>query len=97
MSLSGWQVQAMWEADAAAEWERLNAPDPAEKYLKEAAGDMGKAIDLMDKAENFMVDAISDLDGLPMADKVSSMLDALMDLRIDIRVLKEKYERGERE
>ena len=30
-------VDAMWEADAAAEWERLNAPDPMENEMKEAA------------------------------------------------------------
>ena len=95
--MTGWQVQAMWEADAAAEWERLNEPDPAEKNMKEAAADMGKALSLIDQAENNMIDAICDLEGLPMADKVASLYDTLSDLHYSIGMLKEKYERGVRE
>ena len=95
--MNGWQdVDAMWEADTAALWERLNEPDPAEGYLKSAAVSMGQAIDLIDKAEDQLAEAISELSYADLEDKVSSMLDTLMDLKIDIRILKEKYERGDR-
>ena len=95
--MTGWQVQEMWEQDTAALWERLNAPDPAEKQMKAAAVDMQMANNLIDQAENNLVSAIAELSDTPMEDKVNSLLDALMDLRIEIRLLAEKYERGERE
>lgn len=95
--MTGWQVQEMWERDTAALWERLNAPDPAEKYMQAAAVDMRQATSLIDKAENYLVGAIGKLSDTPMEDKVNSLLNSLMDLRIDIRQLAEKYERGERE
>ena len=95
--MTGWEVQEMWEADAAAEWERLNAPDPAELEMEQAAVEMKKGADLIDKAENALVDAVSRLDGYPMADRVESLLNDLMDLRVDIESLADKYERGLRE
>ena len=95
--MTGWEVQEMWEADAAAEWERLNASDPAELEMEQAAVEMKKGADLIDKAENALVDAVSRLDGYPMADRVESLLNDLMDLRVDIESLADKYERGLRE
>lgn len=95
--MNGWQVQAMWEADAAAEWERLNAPDPCEKEMQKAAVDLRFATDLMDKAENSLYDALSELSETPMEDKVTSFLDDLQNLRIALQELAEKYGRGQRE
>ena len=95
--MTGWEVQEMWEAEAAAEWERINAPDPAEREMEQAAVEMKKGADLIDKAENALLDAVSRLDGYPMADRVESLLNDLMDLRIDIKSLADKYERGLRE
>lgn len=95
--MTGWEVQEMWEAEAAAEWERINAPDPAEREMEQAAVEMKKGADLIDKAENALLDAVSSLDGYPMADRVESLLNDLMDLRIDIKSLADKYERGLRE
>lgn len=94
--MNGWQVQAAYEAESATIWEELNAPDPCEKELQKAAVDMKAAIDFIDKAENNLVGAISELSDTPMEDVVTAFLDQLMDLRIDLRVLAEKYERGER-
>ena len=95
--MTGWEVQEMWEAEAAAEWERINAPDPAEREMEQAAVEMKKGADLIDKAENALLDAVSSLDGYPMSDRVESLLNDLMDLRIDIKSLADKYERGLRE
>ena len=95
--MTGWEVQEMWEAEAAAEWERINAQDPAEREMEQAAVEMKKGADLIDKAENALLDAVSSLDGYPMADRVESLLNDLMDLRIDIKSLADKYERGLRE
>jgi hypothetical protein len=95
--MNGWQVQEMWETDTNAMWERLNEPDPAEPYMRSAAVEMNKAVDLVDKAEDFLVGAISELSETPMEDKVTSLYDALMNLRVEIGHLAEKYERGVRE
>ena len=95
--MNGWQVQAMWEADTAAEWERLNEPDPAEQEMKEAAESLQSALNDIDSGLDWIADAISSLDGTPMADKVQSFLDDFEKLANSLEDLKSHYERGERE
>lgn len=95
--MNGWQVQAMWEADAAAEWERINEPDPAEKEMKEAAGNLGQAFEAIQTGLDYLTDAVITLDGYPMADKVQSFLDDIESLAHGLMGLAEHYERGERE
>ena len=95
--MTGWQVQAMWEADAAAEWERKNAPDPAERQMKEAADSLEVALDKINDGLDWVADAVSKLDKLPMADTVLSFLDDFEKLVNQLEELKDHYERGERE
>ena len=95
--MKDWQAQAMWEADAAAEWERINEPDPAEKELKEAAKSIEIALDCIDSGLDWISDAVSKLDGSPMADKVQSFLDSFESLANNLEKLGEHYGRGERE
>ena len=35
--MTGWQVDAMWEAESARIWEEMNAPDPMEGKMISAA------------------------------------------------------------
>lgn len=95
--MNGWQVQAMWEADTGAAWEALNAPDPAERQMKEAADSLDIALDNIDSGLDWISDAVSKLDELPMADKVQSFLDDFEKLSKALEDLKDHYERGERE
>ena len=95
--MNNWQVQAMWEANAAAEWERINAPDPAEREMKDAAESLQAALDNIDSGLDWIADAVSKLDELPMADKVQSFLDDFENLANGLKTLKDHYERGERE
>jgi hypothetical protein len=95
--MNGWQVQEMWEADANAAWEALNAPDPAERQMKEAADSLDIALDNIDSGLDWISDAVSKLDELPMADKVQSFLDDFEKLSKALEDLKDHYERGERE
>lgn len=95
--MNGWQVQVMWEADTGAAWEALNAPDPAERQMKEAADSLDIALDNIDSGLDWISDAVSKLDELPMANKVQSFLDDFEKLVKDLEVLKDHYERGERE
>ena len=95
--MNGWQVQAMKEAEDARIWEDLNAPDPAEKQMKEAAGSLTKGLEDIDKGLDWIADAVATLDETPMADKVQSFLDSLENLANELKFLKNHYERGERE
>lgn len=95
--MKAWQIDAMWEAEAAAEWERLNAPDPYEQEMKDAAIDMKLSGEGTDQAIKYLMDAQGELEGTPMADKVGSLIEALEELECDIRSLAEKYGKGERE
>ena len=95
--MTGWEVQALKEAEDARIWEELNAPDPYEKQMRDAALEMRLAIEQISKAEDYLADAISSVSETPMEDKVASLLDSLEDLEYSIKVLQEKYGKGERE
>ena len=95
--LSGWQIQAMWEADAAAEWERINEPDQYETVLKKAAQEVKKAISAIDNCADHLADASAELSETPMQAKVDSFIESLENIWCDLRMLNEHWERGERE
>lgn len=90
-------VDAIWESDAAAEWERLNQPDAYEKQMRDAALDMGNAIEYLDSAILRLCDASADLSETPMQAKVDSFIETLEDIGCDLKAIKEHWERGERE
>lgn len=95
--MNGWQVQAMWEADAAAEWERINEPDPAESQMKEAAESLEVALDKFNAGLDMVADAMISLADTPMQYKVGSCMEGIENLVSELGTLKEHYERGERE
>ena len=96
--MSAWQdVDAMWEADAAAEWERLNEPDQYEKEMKVAAKDLKKAISFMDISLDRLNDVSADLYETPMQAKIDSFFEQIEDLKVDLDMIREHWERGERE
>ena len=95
--MTGWEVQALKEAEDARIWEEINAPDPAVGNMVEAAESMKQAEDFISRAEDYLMDAVNSLDGFPMADRVESLENDLEDLRYSIKALREKYGRGWRE
>ena len=94
--MTGWEVQALKEADDARIWEELNAPDPYEKQMEDSAREMRLAVEMINKAEDYLMDAVSSVSGTPMEDRVSSLLNDLEELHIDIVLLAEKYQKGVR-
>lgn len=90
-------VDTMWETDAAAEWERLNAPDPAEREMKEAAESLQAALEKIDSGLDYIAEAVAALGELPMSNKVQSFLDDFEKLANGLEDLKDCYERGKRE
>ena len=94
--MTGWEVQALKEAEDARIWEELNAPDPYEKQMEDSAREMRLAVEMISKAEDYLMDAVSAVSGTPMEDRVSSLLNDLEDLHIAIVLLAEKYQKGVR-
>ena len=87
-------VDAMWEADAAAEWERLNAPDDHEKEFDEAAMWLKKAIEELTSGIDKVLAASDCVQGLPCEDKILSYYNDLDDIAIDLKKLKKQLEKG---
>ena len=90
-------VDTMWAADTAAEWERINEPDPYENQMKMAARSLDKALDELNDVIGWVQTAEADLQDSPMADKVGSLAQDLDNIYGELRNLKDHYERGERE
>ena len=95
--MTGWQVQAMWEADAGAAWEALNAPDPAERQMKEAALEIEKGLKMINDGLYALADAMISLADTPMQYKVGFYMEGIESFVSDLCILKEHYKRGERE
>lgn len=90
-------VAIMVEQAAAAEWERINAPDPLEQKMKDAALDMRLAVYDMEHAADYLADAVEDLNDTPLEDRIAAFLNELEDLRCDISLMASKFEKGVRE
>ena len=95
--MNGWQVQAMVEAAAMREWERINSPDPAEAQMKEASQMIRKGLDQIDSGLDWLNDAAVILGDTPMEDKIRSFIDSFEALAVELKMLNRHYERGERE
>ena len=94
--MTGYEVQALKEAEDARIWEEINAPDPFERQMTDAALDMRLATAMLDKAEDYLAEAVADVSETPMEDRVASLLNELEDLHFSIRLMAENYEKGVR-
>jgi hypothetical protein len=95
--MSAWQIDAMWDADAAAEWERLHEPDPCEAQLMEAAKSLGLAIRHLSKVQDWVQTAADELADTPMADKAESYWDQVTGIKMDLQKLADLWQRGVRD
>lgn len=84
------------EAAAAAEWERITAPDPAADKMESAAISISEGCQFLNIGTDRLVEAVHELEGTPMQDVVASILNQVEDLRIELRILAEKYAKGVR-
>lgn len=87
-------VDAMWEADAAAEWERLNAPDEHENEYKDAAEWLKKAIEELTHGIDKVLAASDCVRGIPCEDRILSFHDELDDIATDLNRLQKQLEKG---
>lgn len=94
--MTGAEIDTMYEAESARIWEELNAPDEYDKQMKEAALAFSAAVNLIDKAEDELSAAVSDLWETPMQKVADELLERLMDFRYELQDLAKQYARGER-
>jgi hypothetical protein len=95
--MTQWQTEIMEENARNTAWEDLNAPDPCEKELKEAARELRLSMEALNSAENYLYDAVSELAETPMADMVQSVVEEMMGLHRVIKQLADLYGKGCRE
>lgn len=95
--MTNWQLDMLNDQISTAAWNRLNAPDPAEKQMKNAAVSMSEASGFLDIVTDRLMDAAEELKGTPMQDVMLSFVTEIEGTDGKLRELKKKYERGERE
>ena len=88
-------VQAMWEADAAAEWERISKPDEDAEKMMDAAPAVRDSYHFICKAMDALYDAFKEVEGTVAEDKIASLMNDLEDLQDDVLSMKCDLERGE--
>ena len=88
---------AMWEAESDATWERINTADQYHDHMIGAACAMDIAVGHLDKALDYLLDALKALDNTPMEKRVRDLCDKAEDLKVEVDMQKDKYERGQRE
>ena len=95
--VNNWQLDLMREQENAREWEKLNAPDPCEKALKNASVGIREAESFLDVAMDRMNDSAAFLNDTPMQAKVLSLMDQIEEIGCHLRAMYKKYEKGVRE
>ena len=87
--MNAWQVDEMWETESGRLWEELNAPDPNQGRYEAAKIYTGFALDLLNKAVDSLILAADEVEGLPLANKILSLVTDLEDRGIYIAQLGE--------
>lgn len=95
--MNAWQLDLMKDQQDGKEWEKLNAPDPCENALKNAAVGIREAEGHLNTAVEMVNDAAAFLNDTPMQAKVLSLMDQIEEIGCDLRAMYGKYERGVRE
>ena len=95
--MKDWQLDLMIQNERDEAWEKLNASDPCEDALKEAAKVMGVAIGDLNGAIWNLICATKELNDSPVCDKVISALEELEEIECELKSMKDHWEKGERE
>lgn len=95
--MNNWQLQSVQDQINCIAWAMLNAPDPAEQLLKQASVKLNETAGFLNISTDRLLEASEILKGTPMQDKLLSFINSIEDIESDLRALKNKYERGERE
>ena len=77
--MNAWQVDEMWETESARLWEELNAPDPNQARKEAARTYIQFARDFLNKSVDSLIQAASEVNGLPLENKILSLATELED------------------
>lgn len=92
--MTGREIEEMVATDRLNAWEDLNAPDPLEKYLTDAAKSLKGALKNLDEAISLVAEGAAALSGTPLEYVVGSVADDLDGIKADLQKMQENYERG---
>ena len=85
-------IDAMVEANAAAEWEKKS--EPVDERLTKASKALEQAMTRLDEAEDFIVHAAEDADGMPAEDQILSFREDLTRIWLQLCDLKNLLRKG---
>lgn len=97
MAIAGWQIDEMWEAEAASIWEQINEPDPLEAVMQQAAVSLADAVKHLDKAADYIADAEATLQETPLQYRVESYLETVQGLISRLETMRQNYSNGVRD
>ena len=89
------ELDRIYEAAVADDWEERNKETQDAPKLKKAAAKLRAAVVLLNGAIDRIENAVDCVRGIPAEDVVASYLTNLEDLRCDLNRMEDKYERGQ--
>ena len=84
-----------WQSDPLAQWESDNAPEPDANMRKQAAEAVRDAISRLMGSVTMCDIAYSYMDGLPVADKLVSIINSMEDLQHELSGIHKELGGGE--
>ena len=88
------ELDRIYEAAVADDWEEQNAPNKDAEKLKRAAAKLRVAESLLSFVTNFLESATEITKDTPAEDRIASLMDGVDGLKHTIRHHVNKYERG---
>lgn len=76
------------------QWEKINEPDHDEGRRQQAIQDLNTAVDHLKKAWNYILEAATDIDGLPEADLIDPYEEKVSEIKSDLRRIADKIRYG---
>jgi hypothetical protein len=83
-----------WQDDPLEQWEQMHKLSPDQERMKDAADSMKEAITRLGECISWMDSAAFYVDGLPVADKIISMMNSMDDLQCEVEKLQKKLAEG---
>ena len=83
-----------WQTDPLAEWEQMHTLTHDQERKKDAADSLGEAIKRLSEGISWTDSAAFYVDGLPVADKIISLMNSMDDLQNELEKLQKKLAEG---
>lgn len=89
------EVQEMWEVESARIWENICAPHPDAGKLEKVSTSLARAVSKIGEAEDVLALVVKEISGTTGEDRITSLLNDLEDLNVQINEMRKKFKRGE--